>query len=321
MNKGWRIAARFTGLCLIVASATSQLQAQVVPGTGTKISNVGDNFEDKNWNYIHNDPKSSKEQDEQVRFPTGYAANRLWFEGQKRGAPDVIQIVPTPEGGIPGSQYSLLLASKRTGIPGQISYKMQQDDFVMACMSRVGAIHVNRTPSAVTRVWMPPFDEWENRSGSQFGFRIDLKTTTSEIETERYGFLRRKTRTKTVSKTEPYWPGFFVQFHSETDARFQRDSAVLVIRGDHLGHEVKGPEISPGWWTLGMSVTADGRVHYYARRGVQDLTAQDYLYSSKPYGFTAERFATMFYNVVNKDDGYTWSTRWIVDDPAVYTLR
>ena len=192
----------------------------------------------------------------------------------------------------------------------------------MACMSRVGAINVNRTPSAVTRVWMPPFDEWENRSGSQFGYRIDLKTTTTEVKTEKVGGLfRRRNRTSTVTKVEPYWPGFFVQFHSEEDARFDRDSAVIVIRGDNLGHEVKGPDIVPGWWTLGMSVTPDGRVHYYAKQGVEDLTARDYLYSSKPYGFTAETFATMFYNVVNQDDGNTWSTRWIVDDPAVYTLH
>ena len=72
---------------------------------------------------------------------------------------------------------------------------------------------------------------------------------------------------------------------------------------------------------MGMTVTPDGQVHYYAKRGVEKLTSADYLYSSWPYGYHAENFATMFYNVVNNDDGRSWSTKWIVDDPAVYVLR
>ena len=79
--------------------------------------------------------------------------------------------------------------------------------------------------------------------------------------------------------------------------------------------------MTPGWWTLGMSVTPDGQVHYYAKKGVENLTRKDYLYSSLPYGYRAEKFATLFYNVVNNDDGRTWTTKWIVDDPAVYVLH
>ena len=30
---------------------------------------------------------------------------------------------------------------------------------------------------------------------------------------------------------------------------------------------------------------------------------------------------TNFYNVVNMDDGRTWSTKWIVDDPKVFVTR
>ena len=65
-----------------------------------------------------------------------------------------------------------------------------------------------------------------------------------------------------------------------------------------------------------MSVTSDGRVHYYARQGVEDLRAQDHLYSSWPYGYQAEQFATHFFNSVNMNDGRTWSTPFIIDDPC-----
>ena len=67
-----------------------------------------------------------------------------------------------------------------------------------------------------------------------------------------------------------------------------------------------------------MSFTPDGMVHYYARPGVEELTAEDYITSQFPYGYRCERFRTFFYNVVNGDNGKTWSTTWIVDDPKVY---
>ena len=35
----------------------------IVPGTGNKIDQVGDNFEDPNWGFVHNFPKSSDEID------------------------------------------------------------------------------------------------------------------------------------------------------------------------------------------------------------------------------------------------------------------
>ena len=184
----------------------------------------------------------------------------------------------------------------------------------MACTSRIGAISVARNPSCTVRVWLPPFENWENRTGSHFGYRADLKTTITEKEKKLFF-------TKSVRKAEAYWPGFFIEFHNGDDARFQQDEAVLIIRGDNGGREVRGTRMTPGWWTLGMSFTSDGQVHYYARQGVGNLRASDHLYSSTPYGYRAERFATQFFNSVNLNNGRTWSTPFIIDDPAVFTLR
>ena len=289
-------------------------QAQLVPGTGMKLEQVGDDFEDENWQWMPNGNKASKEQDEQVRSPTGFSNNKRWFESPKRGMPDHIVRVATPEGGIAGSKGALKIQTLNSGVPSFNSNQMEQDDLVMSCSSRIGAISASRNPSCTCRIYLPPFDKWENRSGTHFGYRIDTKTTITETS-KRFLF------SKSVKKQEEYWPGYFIEFHSSHDPRFKQDEAQLLIRGDNLGHEVKSIKLTPGWWTLGMSVTSDGRVHYYGKQGVNDLTAADHLYSSFPYNYKAEYFATHFFNSCNQNDGRTWSTPIIIDDPAVYSMR
>jgi len=303
-------------LCFVIATPIffTQANGQLVPGTGMKQTRVGDDFEDPNWKWFPNGQKASREQDEQERRPLGISNNQRWFESPKRGMPDVIERVETPADGIPGSTGALKLQTLHTGIPGRPSRKMEQDDFVMKCASRIGGTDVSRGPSVTCRIWLPPFQNWEDRSGSHFGYRIDLKTTVTE---SKRGFLF----TRKVKEQEAYWPGFFFEFHSETDPRYEEDEAVVLIRGNATGHEVKSVKLTPGWWTFGMSVTADGRVHYYAREGVDNLRPSDHLYSSFPYSHTAEIFATQFFNSVNMNDGRTFSTPFIIDDPAFYTLR
>jgi hypothetical protein len=93
------------------------------------------------------------------------------------------------------------------------------------------------------------------------------------------------------------------------------------IRSDQRGYDFPGMPISqPGWWTVGMSVTPDGKVHYYARPGVEPLTTEDHIVSQFPYNYRAEHFKTFFFNVISGDDGKTWSTPMIVDDSHVYIL-
>jgi hypothetical protein len=97
--------------------------------------------------------------------------------------------------------------------------------------------------------------------------------------------------------------------------------AKLTVRGDRLGHDVRSLDIKePGWLTLGMSFTADGQIHYYAHQGVADLTADDFLMSSYPYGMKCLNFNNFFFNVANWDNGHTWSTPWVIDDPKIYVI-
>ena len=320
MKKSFILAGLLSFVGLVT---TSPVKADpVIPGTGQKITQVGDDFEDPNWSFIHNFPKSSEEIDERRRGPTGKSRNGRWYEGIKRGQPDFLRVVPTPEGGLADSEYSLIMRTVKSGIPGRRSMKMQQDDLIVNCHGRLrgGPVSVSQSPNCVVRVYMPPFEEWEDRSGPTFGFRIAVQThawKVPESKKNSRGFFSSTPR-KEFTK-EVYWPGMFVQFRNGNESRHEEDSAFFTIRGRRNGSEFKGPEITQtGWWTLGMSVSPDGVVHYYISPGIDDLTAEDYVTSQKPYGYTAERFRTFFFNVCNRDDGRTWSTPWIIDDPSFY---
>ena len=64
--------------------------------------------------------------------------------------------IATPPGGLPGSRGSLFLATKFSGIPGELSGKQMQDDLLMSVKSRLGQpIPVTWQPSCVVRVYLP----------------------------------------------------------------------------------------------------------------------------------------------------------------------
>jgi len=276
----------------------------VVPGTGEFLQDCCDDFEDAEWKWTLNLPKSSYEQDEEQRGPGGRSNNGLWHEGGKRGTPDVVKRVTTPAGGIEGSTGALLFATKNSGIPGKISNEQQQDDLLMLFNRRLGrSIPVGWQPSSTVRVYLPEWDKWEQRSGASFGMRCDCQGKDPD------------------GSVEEYWPGMFILFHKKTNKEGDANSAKLTIRGDKTGHDVRSLDIKePGWWTLGMSFSPDGQIHYYAHAGVADLTADDFLMSSYPYSMKCITYDNFFFNVANWDNGRTWSTPWVIDDPKVYVI-
>lgn len=290
------------GVALSLTAAPATAAGPIVPGSGTPILEVGDDFEDPDWEYVPNFPKSSHENDGRIRNPGGFSKNGRWFEPSKRGQPDYVKRVETPKGGLPGSEGALLLRTLQSGIPGNPSYTNQQDDFIANIQRRIGTtIPISYEPNVVCRVYMPPVDQWENRSGSQFAFRCGIRGG---------------------GEMEEFWPGIFIQFQSETDSRAKQDAAFLVIRADGRGRDIRGPEITQtGWWTLGMSFTMDGKVHYYAKPGVEDLTAEDYITSYTPYSMPCRQFETLFFDCFNRDDGKSWSTGFIIDDPTLCVMR
>ena len=309
------LAASCLPLGANAGSAFAQVQA-LVPGSGQVVPGVGDDFEDENWSFRFAGQKSSENIDEQQRMPAGSSTNGRWYEGIKRGYPDVVKRVATPEGGLEGSEGSLLLRSLYTGVPGRVSHKLQQDDFICNVNYRLKqSIPVSRAPSFVVRVFLPPVDEWEERSGPHFAVRCALGTHARK---EAKGFLAVGSRIE----EETYWPGMFLEFVPKNGRDRQDDYAYIRIRSNSRGGDYRGIPITvTGWWTFGMSVTPDGRVHYYAKPGVDELTEEDHLASEFPYGYRCEEFQTFFFNVCNGDDGRTWSTPFIIDDARVYVAN
>ncbi|MDP6442872.1 MAG: hypothetical protein QGG36_13945 [Pirellulaceae bacterium] len=297
--------------CLAFAVCGIAVAAEpVVPGAGRRVEDVGDDFEDPDWEFIFRLPKSSKNLNKNDGGGGGESKNDHWYEGVKRGQPDIIKTVPTPPNGLANSTRSLLLRSVQTGIPGRPSYRLQQDDFIANVHYRNGSIPVSQTPSAVVRIFMPKVEEWEDRSGPSFAFRVAVETSVRK-RSGAFGAVR--------TQSETYWPGFFIEFDSKTENDRGYDSAHLRIRANSNGADFTGPAIKQtGWWTFGISCTPDGMLHYYASPGVDDLTDEDYITSQFPYGHRAQRFKTYFFNVCNGDDGRTWSTPWIIDDPKVF---
>ena len=290
-------------------------QPVLVPGTGSVAKGAGDDFEDENWKWNYRHPKSSEEQDERVRGPIGTSVNRKWFEGMKRGTPDLVKRIELPSPGLEGSTHGLLLATKHAGIPGKVSYQMMQDDFVFDSGRFIGGggMSVLDSPSIVTRVYLPPFEQWERRNGPSFGFRAGCFThaiITGEDHPDKGEF-----------GVEEYWPGMFICLE-KGDGKEKSDSAHIRVRGGRNGREIRGPEMEElGWWTLGMSFSPDGQIHYFAGPGVDDLTMDDHITSQFPYGYKTERVKTFFYNVCVADDGKTWSTPWVIDDPQMYFVK
>lgn len=309
---------------LLVTVVNSFAGAQgVIPGTGKLVAEVGDDFEDPQWAFKPNLPKVYNDKDDALaaNSPGGYSSNGRWYEGSKRGQPDLIRRVATPVGGLAGSTGALALRSLKTG-SDRPSYKQQQDDFVANVAGSFGKISASRSPNVVTRVWLPPVSEWENRTGCHFAFRIALETTPPPPQGG--GLLIRHTK-KEDEFDGSYWPGIFINFESKDGqggTRREYDSAYIWMKASTNGRVIRGPQVTvSGWWTLGMSVTPDGKVHYYAKPGVEDLTAEDHIASSYPFGYRALRMRNFFFNVCNGDDGRTWSSQFIVDDPRLYVVR
>lgn len=302
---------------LVVAAASCYLSGfslsraalgqALVPGSGEPIDVVGDDFEDPDWSYLFRNPKNSSELDGQKRLPDSSSKNGRLFEGPMRGHPDVVERVATPEGGLEGSAGALLLRSLFTGTPNRPSGKKQQDDLIVNVRARLGRlIPVSHEPNFTVRVYLPPLEEWEDRSGGHFGIRAGL----------------RGIRAKSEGESEEYWPGMFVHFRSQTSRRNKQDSAYLRIRAGKSGQDFSGPEIkTTGWWTFGMSFTPDGQVHYYASPGVDELNPEDHIASQFPYGYRAQSFETFFFNVMSGDDGRHWSTTFVIDDPKLYVVK
>lgn len=297
-----------------------------VPGTGTKIDYVGDDFEESDWRFVHNMPKSSQELNKRDNKPLAYSVNWRWSEGPERGQPDYLQAIDTPPNGLPGSARALQITTIRSGAAGVDTDDVQQDDLILNVASRIGSkITASEIPSCVVRVFLPDAALWEDRTGPHFGIRLGVRTTAEKPRGGKLPFAKAMQNLpfgKSMQEV-PYWPGIWIHFKSETSRGVDQDSAFLTIRSDAKGRDIRSKVIPAdqfGWWTFGLSVSGDGRIHYFAKPGVEDLTLADLLTSQYPYDYIAEHMNSFFFNICNHNDGRTWSTPFAIDDPEVFVL-
>ncbi len=317
----WLTLVRLTILLGLTLLIGNEINAQaLVPGTGTQVPEVGDDFEDPTWEYQLSLPKVFNNGETTVanNLPGGAASNGRWYEGSKRGQPDTMRRVVTPAGGLSGSTTALALRSLQTG-SNRPTFQQQQDDLIASVSNRVGKIPVSQSPSVVTRVWFPPIDQWERRDGCHFAFRVAIETESGPIQSASY-------RGRNVTSMGESWPGFFVNLDYKQPAGATTAAtaprAYLWMKADQRGQQISGPEIKQtGWWTFGISLSPDGQVHYFAKPGIADLTAADHVASSYPHGQSTVQLRNFFFNVCNGDDGRTWSSEFVIDDPSLYVIR
>lgn len=281
-----------------------QKRRLVVPGMGPRISKTGDDFEDEKFVYYPNHPKSSWNIDEEVRVPGSYSSNNLWAEGSKRGTPDVVKRIPTPPGGIPDSKGAMLIQTLYSGIPGRISNEDNvQDDLLHNVQGQIGReIPVAWSPNVHCRVFIPPASQWERRNGATFAFRTGMHGYTPDRD------------------YDEYWPGIFFWMQREKTAEGKtKESISVIVRADEYGRDLPMLTFQPGTWcTLGISMTPDGRCSFFAKSGVEDLTADDHLGTYMCYNWRGTVFTTFFYNVMNFDNGRSWSTPWVIDNAFLH---
>jgi hypothetical protein len=275
----------------------------VVPGSGPRVAKTGDDFEDPAFVYYPQHPKSSWNIDDEVRVPGSYSSNWVWAEGAKRGTPDVVKRIATPPGGLEGSQGALLIQTLYSGVPGRLSNEDQQDDLLHDVTGRIGReIPLAWTPNVVCRVFIPPETQWERRNGASFGFRTGINAYTPDGD------------------YDEYWPGifFWMQRERQADGKIKASISV-VVRADEWGRDLPMLTFEPSsWCTLGISHTPDGRCHFFARAGVENLTADDHLGSYMCYNWRGVTFTNFFFNVMNFDNGRSWSTPWVIDDAMLH---
>lgn len=291
------------GTSLLARSAPAQLKSQpVVPGTGIPVAKTGDDFEAEDWAYYPQLPKSSWNIDDNIREPGGMSKNQLWVEAAKRGQPDVIRRVPTPPNGPEGSKGAMLLQSLYSGVPGRLSGSPQQDDLLHNTVARIGTnIPVSWSPNCVCRIYIVNPRDWEMRNGASFGYRLGL-----------IGYGKK-------SSNEEYWPGIFVHMERGLKNNERTHTMRLWVRADEHGRDLPSLTFEPEtWFTMGMSCTPDGRCHFYAKAGLDDLTAEDNIGSYWCYNYRAHSFQTFFFNVINQDDGRNIGTPWIIDNTLLY---
>ena len=160
---------------------------------------------------------------------------------------------------------------------------------------------------------MPPFEKWEQRTGASLGWSCERDRLRSAGRRR----LARTPQTELVhrpyqtagSGVDNFYPGMFIQFNSKKTTGKEKDSAIFIIRGNSYRTGLSGTGITePGLVDAGHVVHArrPGALLRQPRRRRPDRRRPHLL--ALFVWRDGHRVNTLFFNVVNIDDGRTWST-------------
>ncbi|MFA9478869.1 PEP-CTERM sorting domain-containing protein [Phycisphaerales bacterium AB-hyl4] len=284
-----------TSLLTLLACATLAI-AQPIPGDGLRIDAISDDFEDPAWSFNHD---------------TATSANGLW-RGSFRGAPDVVEPIASPAGGLSGQSQSLLLRSQDFGkdaTPGQ-------DDFVSQSYTNRGVTAPTRAdlPSVIARVYLPEVEELNTEWGV-FGMRLEA------VSNDRVGGADALGR---------YYPSIWINYWPQGESNHPtRSQPYLSFRlGDGYAIDVAGPYLAGGgWYTFGLAFDEAGIAHYYASGGVDPLTEADRVFNSTQFATNHTSGVNPGMDSVNYHffsmgypETHDWSMAFLIDDVSVYMI-
>ncbi len=170
-------------------------------------------------------------------YNLGWAGTGFGLSGTQRGAPEVVAVKPNPSQPIGAGQQGLAFNSqdRTTAWYNQHPEAMNnnvynspdgegQDDFFWYA----GGWTPNQTPSVMMHVWLPA--------------------------SAAYTSLRMTTKYQSGANTVNSWPGIWL-WSDHINLRGPGRPDITVSSGDTNGDS---------WWTLGLSITPDGDIQYYA---------------------------------------------------------
>ena len=201
-----------------------------------------DDFEDPDWSY---NPQTEE------------FANKLWRGGSSRGVPELLERVPTPNGGKKGSTGALEIRTNEIEIyrDGHLG----QEDLLTAEYEQKLGRKLTRAdqPVFIVRVWLPPFDQWGDYYS--FGFRHE-------------SFLENGSKDQHYSTI---WLTYDRGINPKPFFKYR-------VGTNELFYEVYDPRLieKDGWWTIAVAFDENGFCHYYARPGAGDLTEEDRLFDA-----------------------------------------
>ena len=250
-----------------------------VPGIGNVIDAISDEFEAP-WSYDYAQNRS---------------ANGLWYV-PFRGPPEVMELIPPPEGLVPGSTMSLRLRSIDNGddpYPG--AEDLVTVFYHTTAFGRLLARAEN--PSFTTWVHLPPISDWPPEQNS-FGFRVAAWDSSLISMTNALG---------------EYYPSIWTYRGSD-------GNGYLVARvGDGFTPDLIIAELpGPGWYTFGISWNAAGRIEYYATPGRGTFAAGDLIYTDTLSSRVIEFAVYHFFSLRFPPTG-ALSPDFVVDRCRVFT--